>query len=378
MPESRIEPGDLPLRAVFMLDREVFLAYASYIRRILVGLTGTAQALALVCPGGVDLESILYPSVEWIEHPALRLPIFCSQNNNILLEKLTRFKPTVLHTFHPGLVSLTAQLSHQLDVPYVVTFHAECSQWTAPIASACEAVRLIAPSDHLAARLRTKWPQLVERIEQVHVGTFVEDDCTCFSRSSGVPSLIAMHPLNKSKLFLPLLNAVRHLVLDGHELFVALMGTGKAERVIRAHIRKLGLSSVVTVVPPIRSVRSILSGADIYLHLEDTGFFDAELLEAVATGLAVAGAPDRTSGVLRQGDSVTCDVTDELSVYACLKHVLSNRADARRIAAAAQNHLRSERSVSQMVDRLISVYLNAQRFYKEHCRRSHEEPASAV
>lgn len=375
MMESRTDSGETLLRPVYMLDRKIFLAYASYIRRILVGLTGTVQSSALVCPGGIEVESVLYPSVEWIEYPALRLPIFFSQNNRILLEKLSHFKPTILHAFHPGLVPLTGWLSRQLDVPYVVMFGAVPSRWSYPFKKSCDAVRLIAPSQQIADGLKKRWPDLGSRVEQIHVGTFVEDDCVCFSRPHSVPSLIAMHPLNNLKLFLPLLNAVRHMVLDGHELFLALMGTGHAERAIRAHIRKLGLSSIVTVIPPIRPVRTILSGADIYLHLEDTGLFDAHLLEAIAVGLAVVGTPDRTGGLIQNGSSVW-DPKDELSVYACLKQALSNKDATRRNASNAQDRLRSECSVSGMVDRLVQTYLEAQKFYKEHCRKRDEDPAA--
>lgn len=373
--ETRTNVGELLLRPVFILDQSVFLSYASYIRRIMVGLAGTAQATSLVCPGGIGVESILYPSVEWIEHPALRLPIFHMQNTRILLERLARFKPTILHTFHPGLVHLTAGLAYQLDVPYVVTFHAEPSRMLLPIKHTCDSSRFIAPSAHLAAGLERKWPHLADCIEQIHVGTFIEDQCACFARPSGIPSLIAVHPMDNLKLFLPLLNAVRHLVLDGHELFVALMGTGRAERAVRSHVRKLGLSSIVTIIPPVRPVRNILSGADIYLHLEDRGCFDAQLLEAIAVGLAVAGTTDQTSGLLQQGGSVVWDANDELSIYSCLKLILSNKDTTRRVAAAAQSRLRTECSVSQMVDRLVETYFKAQKSYKQRFGPADEELA---
>lgn len=375
--ETRSESSELPLRPVFILDRGVFLSYASYIRRILVGLAGTSQATALVCPSDVEVETVLYPSVEWIEHPALRLPIFWNQNRRILVEKLARFRPTVLHTFHPGLVPLTAKIAQEIEVPWIVTFHGEPARWMHLEKQTCGAVRLIAPSDFIAHRLESKWPALKDRIERIHVGTFVEDRCGCYSRPGGIPSLIAMHPLDKVKVFLPLLNAIRHIVLDGHEIFVAIMGSGPAEKAIRSHIRQLGLTSVVTLVPPIRPVRNILNGADIYLHIEDTGHFDAQLLEAMAAGLAVVGGPDRTTGLLNEDNSVLWSPKDELSIYAGLKQVLTDKDKTRRIASEVQARLRTDCSVSRMVDRLIQCYLDAQRFYRDNCKLLQEEPVQA-
>jgi len=375
--ETRSELNEIPLRPVFILDRGVFLSYAAYIRRILVGLAGTSQATAMVCPSDVEVETILYPSVEWIEHPALRLPIFWNQNRRILIEKLARFKPSILHTFHPGLVPLTQRIADELQVPYVVTFHGEPSRLMHLDRQDCGAVRLIAPSEPIAEKLERKWPVLKDRIDRIHVGTFVEDRCGCYSRPQGIPSLIAMHPLDKIKVFLPLLNAIRHLVLDGHELFVAIMGSGPAEKTIRSHVRQLGLTSVVTIVPPIRPVRNILNGADIYLHIEDTGSFDAQLLEAMAAGLAVVGGADKTTGLLNEQNSTIWDPRDELSIYAGLKQALLDKDNTRRIASEAQARLRTECSVSRMVDRLIQTYAGAQRFYRDNCRLQPEEPVQA-
>jgi glycosyltransferase involved in cell wall biosynthesis len=375
--ENRAESNESPLRPVFILDRGVFLSYAAYIRRILVGLAGTSQASAMVCPSDVEVETVLYPSVEWIEHPALRLPIFWNQNRRILIEKLARFKPTVLHAFHPGLVPLTSKIADELQIPYIVTFHGEPARWMHLENQTCGAVRLIAPSEFIAHRLEKKWPALKSRIERIHVGTFVEDRCGCYSRPAGIPSLIAMHPLNKVKVFLPLLNAIRHLVLDGHEVFVALMGSGPAEKAIRSHVRQLGLSSVVTIVPPIRPVRNILNGADIYLHIEDTGRFDAQLLEAMAAGLGVIGGPDRTTGLLNEQNSTLWDPKDELSIYAGLRKILMDKDQTRRIASETQARLRLNYSVSRMVDRLIETYLDAQRFYRENCKLLLEESVQA-
>ncbi len=377
MPEGFTESSlETVVRPVFLVDRSVFLSYSAYIRRILVGLAGTAHASALVCPACTDSQAILCPSVERIEHPALRLPIFWSQNRKILLDRLLRFKPTILHTFSPGQVHLAHWLSKQLQLPFVVTHHKNPSRWSCFENPIQHAAKVIAPSKSIADRLAEKCPGLQTRIEQIHIGSFVEDQCSCFSRGGNVASLIAVHPLSSLKIFVPFLNAVRHLVLDGFEVMVALMGTGKAEKAIRAHIRKLGLTSVVTVVPPIRPMQSVLGGADVYLHLSDSGVFDAQLLEAMAVGLAVVGAPETTSGLLHDGQTATFwDWCDELNIYGCLKNVLGQREKSRQLAQNAQSHLRQHNSVSRMVDKLMNTYIQAQQCHKQSLKTPDETPA---
>ena len=165
------------------------------------------------------------------------------------------------------------------------------------------------------------------------------------------------------------------MVLDGFEVMVAIMGTGKAEKAIRAHIRKLGLTSIITVVPPIRPMRSVLSGADVYLHLSDSGVFDAQLLEAMSVGLAVAGTSETTSGLLHDGQTAAFwDPTDELNIYGCLKNIIGQRDKSRRLAQNAQLHLSQHNSVSRMVDKLMNIYIQAQQCHKQILKTSDETP----
>ncbi|MBL7215901.1 MAG: glycosyltransferase family 4 protein [Phycisphaerae bacterium] len=364
----------MTIRPVFLVDRQVFQGYCSYIRRILVGLTGTAHASALVCPSCVNTEAILCPSVEQIEHPALRLPVFWYPNRRILLERLSRFKPTILHAFYPGQIHLAHWLSQQLDIPYVLTLHRSTAQWLRFEKSIRDAAGIIAPSETVADHLQKNWPGLSERIKRIHIGSFVEDSCRCFFRSGQIASLIAIHPLDDASVFKPFLNAVRHLVLDGFDLMVVMMGKGRKEKHIRRQIRILGLISVVTVIPPMRPVRSIFSGADIYLHLEDTGGFDARLLEAMAVGLAVAGVSEKSSGLLHDGQTACFwDGADELSIYGCLKKLLGQRAETRQLAINGQAHLRKHNSVSRMVDELMKTYIEAQHWYKDHYKELEKE-----
>lgn len=378
MSQQRTETfSEMPLRPVLLVDKGVFSNYSHYIRRVLISLAGASHQAAIVCPTNINSQLLLCPSVLRIEHPALRLPIFYSQNRRMLLNHLRRFKPTVIHAFYPGQPRLARWLSKKLDIPYVLMFHKIPKRWFCMTKPVHAAAGIIAASDIIHSRLSAELPAAKDPVERIHIATFVDDNCCCFSRPSALASLITVHPFNSLKQFEPFLNAVRHLVLDGMEVMVALMGTGPAEKAIRAHIRKLGLTAIVTVVPPIRPVRSILSGADIYVHLSDRGLFDAQLLEAMSVGLSVAGSPDSSSGLLFDGQTASFwDPQDELSIYACLKGLLGQRDKTRQIAQNAQTHLRSHHSVSRMADKLKRTYIEAQQCHKQN-RTTPEKPKPA-
>ncbi len=371
--------SDNLVRPVFLVDRGTYQGYSSYIRRILVGLSGTAHASALVCPGCVRAESILCPAVESFEHPALRLPIFRQQNRRILLDRLSRFKPTVLHAFYPGLghVSLAKWLSKMLDIPYVVTFHRHAAKWQKFKMPIHNAAAIIAPSESIAEQIGQSRLAPAERIERIHVGSFVEDDCRCFSEEGRIASLVVAHPLDDIGVFEPLLKAIRHLTMEGTELLLVIMGKGRKEKHIRRRIRELGLTASVTVIPPMQPMRSILSGADIYLNLEDRGLYDAQLTEAMAVGLAVAGSPEKNTGLLTDGETAAFwNPTDEQSIYGCLKKCLGQRAETRQLALNAQAHLRRHNSVSLMVEKLMQTYTHAQQKYKEKAQKAEDQPVA--
>lgn len=361
---NEIDAGTV-VRPVMLVDAGVYRSYAVYLRRVLVGLAGTAHASAVVCPGDIETSTMDCPTVEKIEYPALRLGIFKPTNQRILLNHLGRFKPTVIHTFSPGQVSLAAFLSETLDVPFVVTFHGRPRRWDLQRKAVRQAARILAPSEVLAERARSVYPELRERIELVPIGSYVEDVCACFSRANLPASLIAVYPFEDADVFEPLLGAVRHLALDGFEFMLALMGSGRAEGAIRRRIRSLGLSPVVTIVPPMRPLRTVLAGADIFLHLKDDGLFNAQMLEAMGVGLAVAGVPDETGGLPADGQTAALwDGTDELSIYGCLKRLLGQRDWARRLALNGQDFLREQCSVSCMVDKILASYVTAQQQVK--------------
>jgi hypothetical protein len=361
---SEVDPGTV-VRPVLLVDEGVYRNYAVYLRRILVGLGGTAHASAVVCPGDIDTSAVICPTVEKIEYPALRLGIFKSTNQRILLERLARFKPTLIHAFSPGQVELAAFLSEAIEIPFVVTFHGSPGRWHRCGKAISEAACVMAPSKVLIERASAMYPAIRGRIEHVPIGSYVEDTCACFSRANRPASLIAVHPLEEARLFEPLLGAVRHLALDGVELMLVLMGTGKAERAIRRQIRAMGLTPAVTIVPPMRPLRTVLAGADVFLHLKDCGQFNAQMLEAMGVGLAVAGASDQTSGLLTDGQTAALwDGTDELSIYGCLKRLLGQRDTARRLALNGQAFLQQQCGVSCMVDKVLAVYTATQQQYK--------------
>lgn len=371
MTDSQTKPKDseIILRPALIIGRDELKDYMGCLGHLFAGFTEESIQSALICPPEAGAESVLCPSVELIYHPLLRIPLFRSQNRRSVLEKLTKFKPTVLHCFSSSKAKLTRYLAETLNIPFLLTYKSS-SQWRSNQASGSEnCASLVALSKPIATSLKSAYKDFPGSIEQLNTGTFVEDDCACFSAEATVRSMVIAQPLKNAADFKGLLNAVRHLVIDGYEFILAIIGKGSAERDIHRMIKKLGLSQVVTIVGEIDPLRSVFAGADIFIQPHARPEFNSPLLEAMGVGLAVASCQNGSEDLLKENETtVFFDPHDELSVFSSLKNLLDNRDFAQKIARNGQQYLREHYTVSGMINSLKQYYLEAQDWHKKNKR----------
>lgn len=342
------------LHPVLVLDPSVVEGYCLCLHRALVGLASQGFSAGVIAPPQLDLSALVCPTAQVFECPAWRMVFLRRLGEQLLLERLARFRPSLLHTFYPGPVKMAHRLAVALKLPLVITFHGVPRR---RFSAANTAAALIAPNPTIAAGLAQVFPDLRSRQTVAPVGSYADETPACFSHGTPCVSMMVIEPFDHLRTFEPLLSAVRHLLLDGLELMLVLMGHGRAEPAIRHLIRQLGLSRAVTIVPPMRSLRAMLQGADIFVHLKDRGLFNVHLLEAFAVGLAVAGMADNSTGLMADGQTAAVwKANDEISIYTLLKRLTLQRDYARQLAQSAQDHIRQHLSVWTMVERLGQIY----------------------
>ncbi len=354
------------IRPVVLADRCSLRDYAASLTHFLVALADAPHPAAFVYPPDVGTASVPCPAVEFIGYPMIRTPLFWRQNRMVLLERLEKFKPTVLHCFGSGKILLTRYLSRQLDIPYVVTFNRPGRKLFKPLMRSSHCMALIASSKATAKYLVKAYPRYGLRIRHINLGTFVADRCACFAKRNGIASVIVARRLDCAAEFEPLLRAVRHLVLDGYEFVFAIMGSGRAEGKIHEMIRSLGLAQIISLVPDMQPLRSVFAGADVFIQLTYRPEFNSRLLEAMSVGMSVAASEDCLDDMLIEDQTaVFFDSRDELSIYDCLGMLLADRRLAKQIAAGGQKYLQRHHTVSRMTNALIQTYLSAQKKYKQ-------------
>jgi glycosyltransferase involved in cell wall biosynthesis len=319
-----------------------------FLKHLLAGLTAESVPAALVCHPKCDVDSVVSPLAEVVRYPVFDLPFLGRQNRRVLAERLANFKPTVLHCLCESKAKLTRQFSQQMDLPYVLTVHSLQKRWK-PLSisltlsiSLSHCARVIVPTNSIAASLSAAHPNLSGRLEKINVGTFAGETSRCFREPGGLVSMVTAHPLNRVDDFENLFRAVKHLVIDGYDFLLVVMGKGRAETRLRKLLRGLGLRWIVTIVPRLEPWRSVLAAGDVFLRPQPRAVFDPLLLEAMSVGSVVAGC---------QGG------VDDLIIH--------RPEFARQLAQGAQQYLRENYSVSRMVADILQSYRDAEQWYEQ-------------
>ena len=354
-----------PVRPVLIVSERTLYDYSVFLKHLLAGLADESVPVALVCRPECDVDSVVLPMVEVVRHPVIDLPLMGRQNRKMLVGRLEKFGPTVLHCLSESKARLTRQLAVQLDLPYVMSVDSLQRRWAGLAISSRHCARIIVPAKSIADNFARRYPGLAGRVMQINLGTFVDETGRCSYEPGEFTGMVTTHPLNKADDYENLLNAVRHLVIDGYELMLVIMGSGRGEWQLRKLLRALGLLWIVTIVPRLTAWRSVLAAGHIFIRPQPNNVFDPFLLEAMSVGAAVAGCKGGVDDLIDDGrHCVLFDPADELSIYSSLQKLLDRPEFARRLATEAQQYLRENHSVSTMVAKIVQTYHDAEQWYR--------------
>lgn len=350
------QSAERELRPVIITDENVLRWQDAVLRHCFVGLTDEACKAALLCPADTELGQITASPVDIVQYPPLLSMGLWKPVISPLIDKLQKIEPTVLHCIAHSKLRLTQKLSGLLNIPFVVSLNS-CPTHSLRHMCTAGCSGIIVPSRSIAVKAKAMLHDKSDMVRCIRVGTFVSEKIACFAGAGGLVTIVIVHPLDRCSDFEPVFNAVKHLCIDGVELVVALMGSGKAEGKVRKLISDLGLGNVVNIVPEMRPLRQVFSGADIFLKPKCSGDFDFALLDAMSEGMAVAACKGNDDELLQAGQTAALfDEDDQVSIYTTLAALIRQKDYSRNLAAEAQNLLRREYRVSRMVTEIIEMY----------------------
>ena len=349
------------LRVALIASEHTICEYSIFLERLLVGLADESIPVALICPPGFNPGTVFTGIAEVINYPIFDLPLTELLNIRLLTERLSKFEPTILHCLCESRASLTRQLAHRLDLPYMLMVNSLQKRWSHLSISPRYCQRIIVPARSIAENMSSVHPRFADRIKQINIGTFVAESSGCFSDPSRRATMVMADPLDKADDFEKLFRVIRHLLIDGYEFMTVIAGGGRAERQLWKLLDALDLLKIVSIVPRHLPWRSVLAAGDIFIQTRPNFAFDPVLLQAMSIGAAVAGC---TGGVddliIEDRTAAVFDPNDEISIMRTLQRLLDRREFARQIAGTAQQYLRENYSVSKMISATLRIYYEPQ------------------
>ncbi|MHC4130413.1 MAG: glycosyltransferase family 4 protein [Planctomycetota bacterium] len=355
-PKSQNDTIDTAIRPALIISDNTISDYQNFLNYLLVGLADQSIPVALVCDSQWELETLVPPSIELIEHNLVSFPGIRSFGHKRLLEQLSDFKPTVLHCICEKEIKLVQRLAQQMNLPFMVTVNSlRRLSMRHNLMKNLLSVTVSAPS--IAENIIKTKPALTERVKVINMGAFIDESTNCFRDLNQQACMVTTASFKDEAVFESLLAAIRYIAIDGYEFMLFIMGQGPAERKLRKRISALGISEVVTIFPQMQDWRPILSAADIFIRPVPEKAFSSLLLEAMSMGTAVAACAGGVDDLIIDGQTAMIfEQEDEISITNTLKELLNRPEDAQKLAAGAQDYIRQHHKVSDMVESILQIY----------------------
>jgi glycosyltransferase involved in cell wall biosynthesis len=347
-------------RVAVIASRLTVSEFFPYLKNLLVGLADESVPVALISPPGGEADSIIPPAVEVIRHPALDVPFLERYNRRLLLNRLDKFQPDVLHCLCETSAALARWLARHLDVPYLLNINSIATHWHLITLSTIRCANIIVPAKTIADHFAAAHPKFADRVHQINAGSFVDDSTACFAHPDRLTGIVVAPPPDNPGDLGALFHTFHRLSVENRQFIVALVSTGQGEKEIRKQLKSLGLSRIVTTVPRLAALYPAFSAADIFIVPRPSFSFNPLMLAAMGAGSAVVAPKGGVDDLVIEGKTATTfDPDDQLSIYNCLRHLFDRPDEARQIAAAAQQYLRQNHHVSDMVGSTLQLYRRA-------------------
>ena len=371
-------------RIVLITSEHTFSQYPVFLRHLLIGLADESIPVALVCPKSINVDSLVIGAVEIIRYPVLELPFTGYFNNRFLIDQLMKYKPTILHCLCEALAAETKYLAFRLNLPYILMVNSLHKHFSLisdaggklPISQAhCK--KIIVPTISIADNIIKTYPHFADLVQQVNHGTFTSAKTGCFSHPSDFTTIMMACPTDFCDEIENIFSSIRHLKIDGYEFLIFLISSdslypklsfltkrsnfpskaSKTQKKLWKMLSALDLAQFVTIVPGQMPWRQVLASGDIFIYPKQNYIFNSILLEAMSLGTAIAAVPGGVDDLLIKDETaVIFEDDDELGIMRTLQKLLDRPEFARQIAKSAQQYVKKNHSVSNMIAQILQIY----------------------
>lgn len=353
--ESVLKPVESkPARVVLIASEDTFFCYSMQLEYLLDALANESIPAVLVCP---KEGKVFSQKVEVIQYPTIEIPLMGWQNNKLLIEQLEKFKPTILHCLCQSKLKLVRQLADRFKIPYVVSINSFQGRLGQLAISSRNLSKIIVPCESIAVNIAKVWPRFADSLVHINPGALIEEKDSKNDDVGRVANMVTFCHLEDAGEFECLLNAIRHLIIDGQEFMLVVISDGSSGKQFRKLVASLGLSQVVTVADRPKAWPAVTAVADIFIQARPTEEFNPFLLEAMSEGAVAAGCKGGVDDlIIDEQTGLVFDPDDELSIYSVLQRLLDSRELSQKLSSKAHGYLRENYGVSSMTSEILKIY----------------------
>lgn len=351
------------MAACIVADESAIDRLPTALRSLQIGLIDELVDLLLVVPDEDRCRRLATGPTQIITYKPHLWPLAGMARRRIaaqVLEKAQSLKPAtpiLVHGLSARAGPLAAEIAAATEGSLLISlWSASETSSVASLSSATGPATMIAPSEVLAAAIRTRLPA-DRRIDVIPLGAPAASAPSAFRDPDRAATLVIAGALHADQGIEAVLRAAKLAMQRHPNLLVFVMGRGPGEPALRHVAEDLEIDQQVIFTGRLEYLRSALEAADIFCLPSAAAPHREELIHAMAAGLAIL-APQRSpyDHLVNEETALLFSEDDELTLSTCLLRLLDNPSTARRLAAAAQAAARQHLSVPVMVEGHARIY----------------------
>lgn len=316
--------------------------------------------LRLVSSDTVRLPAPVRGKLEVRESPYLAWPAAHRVARRFLAADFQSNPPHLVDIQHRGLHGLGAWLARKLKRPYVVTIHDYLRDRERFAVDMNWCRRVIAVSESVRSELldRTRLPEEMVSVIPSGVMPPLQGDLTHILAPGRCPVIGTAGPLEAAKGLQYFLRAAAQVLKSHPDAMFLIAGSGPEERSLRRLATELQVSHALTILPNLNDFGPALKAMDIFVLPALKQGLGSTMLDAMARGLPVIGTESGgVFSVVEDGVSgILVPPSDEEALAEEVRLLLEDPERARRLGAAARQHVLERFHVDRMVESVLETY----------------------
>ena len=338
---------------------------AVYTRSLLDGLAQNGISYKLLTSLR-PAEGTLTP--EELKHVQLVPGLFWSVWRPFIFRRLIEWareqEPALIHGLSALTTPICAQLSKELEIPFIVSVHHFQKPGGLRKEANCHA--FIAVSESLRENLVNDARIPREFVRVIPAGVRVPKELAPrpaeYQAATSIPLVSSFGKLIKRKDYATFLRAAKVVIEKlGARISFVILGEGPEETALRKLARELAIGKQVMFVDSTGAIEAVFRDTDVYVQCSRQEGFGSNVLQAMAHGVpVVATAAGGMLSLVKDGETgYLVPVGDHEALAARIVELLSDHELAARIGDAGRKEAAENYDLGAMMNATINLYTDA-------------------